>query len=64
MESFGVHLHVVDSTVTGNGVGPDCPHPLSCADLYTPRPPRVADTQCDHSRGNGQSSWNVCQDDN
>jgi hypothetical protein len=59
-------LRLIDSTVTGNGIGPSCgPYPLAqCADLATAKRPRLDDSSCGTSlvgqQGYPKPSWGVC----
>jgi hypothetical protein len=59
---------VVASTLTGNGIGPDCVAPTPCADLATPRRPKLRDASvCGNSLNTStrqfSDSWHVCQFD-
>ncbi len=55
-------LKISGSTVVGNGIGPKCPYPRSCVDLFSGLRPKVVDTQCDTSgSGDGRAvNWGVC----
>jgi hypothetical protein len=55
---------LIDSTVTGSGLGPECDPPARCADLVTVKRPRLENSTCGTSRSpDFPFHWGVCSDD-
>jgi hypothetical protein len=53
-----VPMHIMSSSLTGNGTDPSCTS-IACGDLFSRVPPKLLTTTCDKSVA-PSGNWGVC----